>query len=38
MEKYVIDEITTEMCIQMAKANLFQLLRIGIVNTDENIK
>lgn len=38
MEKYVIDEITTEMCIQMARANLFQLLRIGIVNSDENIK
>lgn len=38
MEKADVKRITTDMCIELARANLFQLLWIGLNNSDENIK
>lgn len=38
MEKADVKRITTDMCIELARANLFQLLLIGLNNSDENIK
>ena len=38
MEKSDVKRITTDMCIELARANLFQLLWIGLNNSDENIK
>lgn len=33
-----IDNVTTKMLIHEVKRNMFQLLQVGIFNTDENIK
>ena len=33
-----IDKVSTRMLIDEVKRNMFQLLHIGIFNTDENIK
>ena len=33
-----IDKVSTKMLIDEVKRNMFQLLNIGIFNTDENIK
>lgn len=38
MEKADVKRITTDMCIELTRANLFQLLWIGLNNSDENIK